>query len=238
MAKPQTIIRAGSDSSTVSYVLPPGVYQYIESVLVQVDNGAIVDVKPELSIATVNGVVMATKEQGRGIPHGDVGAATWALRLDDETEEAAVGLPYVFGSFTNINAPVINPVVSGVATQLPFNGVFTNHDPDVFGVTGSIGGVPATLQIKVAGVYLTFLSAEWTTGGFAAFVSGGPEDNGGWFQQGRQTHEVVDATGHGTQDASVAVRTSAYGGLSLVVTQTSGVNKTVSLGTLKVIKLA
>lgn len=83
MAKPQTIVRDGSGMRTATYQLPPGLSQYIESVLVEVDNGAAVDVRPSLQVQTVNGQVMAVKRQGEAIPAGDTGTATWALRLDD-----------------------------------------------------------------------------------------------------------------------------------------------------------
>jgi hypothetical protein len=84
MAKPQTIIRDGSGTRTATYQLPPGLFQYIESILVELDNGAAVAVRPTLKVETVNGRVMATKRQGESVPAGDTGTATWALRLTDE----------------------------------------------------------------------------------------------------------------------------------------------------------
>lgn len=84
MAKPQTIVRDGSGTRSVTYQLPPGLFQYIESVLVSLSNGAAVAVRPTLKVETVNGRVMATKRQGESVPAGDTGTATWALRLTDE----------------------------------------------------------------------------------------------------------------------------------------------------------
>jgi hypothetical protein len=65
-------------------VLPPGLLQYVQSVLVQVDATAAPAVRPTLSIAEQSGVVIATKRQGEAIPAADTGTATWALRLVDE----------------------------------------------------------------------------------------------------------------------------------------------------------
>jgi hypothetical protein len=84
VAKPQTIVRDGSGAQTASYALPPGVFQYIESILVQVDTSGGTDVRPTLYVKTVNGVIMAAKRQAETIPAFDTGTATWALRLDDE----------------------------------------------------------------------------------------------------------------------------------------------------------
>jgi hypothetical protein len=84
MPNPQTIIRDGSGTRTATYQLPPGLFQYIESILVELDNGAAVAVRPTLKVETVNGRVMATKRQGESVPAGDTGTATWALRLTDE----------------------------------------------------------------------------------------------------------------------------------------------------------
>jgi hypothetical protein len=84
MASPQTIVRDGSGTQSVSYSLPPGVWQYVEAVFVQIDNSFGGDIRPTLAIETVNGVVMAKKRQAETIPAGDTGTATWALRLDDE----------------------------------------------------------------------------------------------------------------------------------------------------------
>lgn len=85
MAAPSTIIRAGNGTSVVAYTLPAGLFQYIESVLVEVDNGAGADIRPTLRVKSDAGQVIATKRQGEAIPAGDTGTGTWALRLTDET---------------------------------------------------------------------------------------------------------------------------------------------------------
>lgn len=83
MANPQTVIR-GNNDSTAEFQLAPGVFQYIQSVHVVIDNTAGADVRPTLTVETQDGVVMAAKRQGETLPAGDTGSATWALRLDDE----------------------------------------------------------------------------------------------------------------------------------------------------------
>jgi hypothetical protein len=81
---PRTIVVAGNGTQAASYTLPPGIFQYVQSVLVQVDATAAPAVRPTLSIAEQSGVVIATKRQGEAIPAGDTGSATWALRLTDD----------------------------------------------------------------------------------------------------------------------------------------------------------
>jgi hypothetical protein len=81
---PRTIVLPGNGTQAATYVLPPGLLQYVQSVLVQVDATAAPAVRPTLSISEQSGVVIATKRQGEAIPAGDTGSATWALRLSDD----------------------------------------------------------------------------------------------------------------------------------------------------------
>src|SRR6266536_4541159 len=108
MSDPQTIVRDGSGAQTASYQLPPGLFQYIESVLVQVDNTAGGDARPTLQVQTVNGVVMAAKRQGESIPAGDTGTATWALRLTDEGGGGGGGFTVEQG-FYDVGSTVVTP---------------------------------------------------------------------------------------------------------------------------------
>lgn len=91
---PRTIVLPGDGSQAASYKLAPGIFQYVESVLVEVDASAAGDVRPTLRIAEPSGVVIATKRQGETIPAGDTGSATWALRLDDERPAGGSGLQF------------------------------------------------------------------------------------------------------------------------------------------------
>lgn len=84
MANRLTRVIGGNGTQTQSFVLDPGLFQYVQSVLVEIDNTAGPDVQPTLTVETNNGVALADKQQGRSIPAGDTGRATWALRLDDE----------------------------------------------------------------------------------------------------------------------------------------------------------
>lgn len=84
MANRQTKIIGGNGTQAQAFTLDPGLFQYVQSVLVEVDNTAGPDVRPTLSVQTVNGAPIADKRQGEVIPAGDTGRATWALRLTDE----------------------------------------------------------------------------------------------------------------------------------------------------------
>lgn len=78
----QTRVVGGEGSASISYTLPPGLFQYVESVRAVIDNtGGAAAIKPELEVATSNGVVIATTKQTESIPVGDTGGATFALRL-------------------------------------------------------------------------------------------------------------------------------------------------------------
>lgn len=189
MAKPQTIVRDGSGTRSVSYTLPPGVFQYIESILVEVDNGSGSAVNPELSVATTNGQVMADKRQGRAIPAGDTGRATWALRLDDEGGEGvtsvvsgdpelwtfpttgpavAVGRFTLAARMTRDAAAAAATVASGalvvMTTQIQHNIVDYQH-----GITASAAAVPSRLTIVSDGLYLVHTTARWADVGAADF---------------------------------------------------------------------
>lgn len=114
MASRQTFVKGGDGSSTLEYALAPGVFQYIQSILVVVDNTAGPDVNPILTVQTVNGTPIADKTQGTAIPAGDTGRATWALRLTDETAAGgAVTLPG-YGTYEC----VAQSVASGGAVNL------------------------------------------------------------------------------------------------------------------------
>ncbi len=87
----RTIVVSGNGTDTLSYQLAPGLAQYVQSVLVNVDATAAADVQPTLKVKEQTGVVIAAKRQGEAITGGTAGSATWALRLDDE------GLAHKFG---------------------------------------------------------------------------------------------------------------------------------------------
>lgn len=88
-SEPRTIVLAGDGTSVARYKLAPGVLQYVQSVLVEVDATGAGAVRPTLKVSEQSGVVIATKRQGQPIPAGDTGTATWALRLTDEIAQHA-----------------------------------------------------------------------------------------------------------------------------------------------------
>lgn len=91
-------IRVGitGTSSAASYTLAPGLAQYVESVYIEVNNGAASGVHPVLTIAEQAGVVIAKRRQGGTIAAGNTGSATWALRLsgDDSGDTGLTGIFY------------------------------------------------------------------------------------------------------------------------------------------------
>jgi hypothetical protein len=93
VADRQTKIIGGDGTQALAFTLDPGLFQYVQSVLVEVDTSGSGDVQPTLSVQTVNGVPIADKQQGLAIDGGGAGRATWALRLTDEGQG---GLRYHF----------------------------------------------------------------------------------------------------------------------------------------------
>jgi len=88
--EPRTIQVGISGTSAVeSYTLAPGLAQFVESVYVEIDNTAGGDAQPLVTLSDQSGVVIAKKRQGGTIAGGDTGSSTWALRLADETTQAA-----------------------------------------------------------------------------------------------------------------------------------------------------
>lgn len=150
MAAPQTVIR-GNNASTASYELPPGVFQYIQSVHVVVNNTAGPDVRPTLSVETQDGVVMASKRQGEAIPAGDTGSATWALRLADESAGGIRFGRLEVGNWLSVTTTAGNPdngrgirFDSGSAGMALDTGTDFGSFPDVGGFDLYTGGVSIT----------------------------------------------------------------------------------------------
>lgn len=83
---PHTAIIPGQGASSVTYTLPQGLYQYVQSVVATIDTTASVAVTALLTVRDDAGEVVADKEQGQTLDAGGAGRrATWALRLTDET---------------------------------------------------------------------------------------------------------------------------------------------------------
>lgn len=86
---PRTIVIAGNGTSVLDYNLPPGVYQYVQAVLANIDNTAGAAIRPTLRVKEQTGTVIATTRPAESIPAGGSGSTTWALRLSDSS--AATG---------------------------------------------------------------------------------------------------------------------------------------------------
>lgn len=119
MADPLTIVRAGNGTSTVTYELPKDVWQYVESVLVEIDNTAGGDAQPTLQIKASPSVVIAAKQLGDVIPAGDTGTASWWLRGADSTATGLASL-LAHASFTpaEVLAGTSKTLVSGRANTI------------------------------------------------------------------------------------------------------------------------
>ena len=138
-------IRVGitGTSATESYTLAPGLAQYVESVYIEVTNGAASGVHPVLSIAEQAGVVIAKRRQGGTIAASGSGSATWALRLSGD-EQADSGLTGVFydthntGDYLDVAATGHAPAaytVGGVNSNWTI-GIYGTDDV-VFGTNGA-----------------------------------------------------------------------------------------------------
>jgi hypothetical protein len=82
--RPLTQFVAGNGQSSVSYQLPAGLAQYVQSVVATVDTSASGEVSPLLTIRDDADIVIADKEQTDVLEAGGLGRATWALRLTDD----------------------------------------------------------------------------------------------------------------------------------------------------------
>jgi hypothetical protein len=189
LASRQTRVIDGDGTATQSVTLYPGLLQYVQAVLVEVDNGAGPAIKPTLTVATNNGQALAKQQQGRSIPAGDTGSATWALRLADEREDGVTsvvsGDPNVFtfppggpsvavGRFSlsaqisrDGAAPALNVATGALAvttTNVQHNTV--NYQA---GITANVVAVPSRLVIVSAGLYLIHAFSTWGNFGAADF---------------------------------------------------------------------
>jgi hypothetical protein len=88
VASRQTRVIGGNGSSVQSFELAPGILQYVQSVLVEVDMSASPPTTPVLTVQTQDGVPVTDVPQGRSLPAGGAGRASWALGLDAEQEPA------------------------------------------------------------------------------------------------------------------------------------------------------
>lgn len=189
MPSPQTRVMGGDGTSVARYELAPGVFQYVESVLVEVDNTGGGDIRPTLAVTTQDGQVIATKRQGETIPAGDTGTATWALRLDDEglgrvrrIESTDIELFVV-----DANGPVVTlapltcyatisrngaaPAQNIATGALAVTTTAVQHNTVVGSarMQADVASTPSRLVVTFAGTYLVRAFSFWTTTSAADF---------------------------------------------------------------------
>jgi hypothetical protein len=114
LASRQTRVIGGNLTRTQSFELAPGILQYVQSVLIEVDTTASADTTPQLTVKTQDGVPVADKAQGKAMTGGASGRATWALRLDDEID---VSHSHEIGFYTGIPLGG-NPIAAGASSKL------------------------------------------------------------------------------------------------------------------------
>jgi hypothetical protein len=196
VADRQTRVLGGNLTRTQSFELAPGILQYVQSVLIEVDTTASPDTTPLLTVKTQDGVPVADKAQGRAMTGGATGRATWALRLDDEVEPGVTSVvsadpelwtfpttgPAVsIGRFTigaqitrDAAAPALNVATGALVvttTSVKHNIVDYQH-----GVTANVAATPSRLTIVSAGLYLIETVSGWANFGAADFgMCVGPE---------------------------------------------------------------
>lgn len=253
----QTRVIGGNLTRTQSFELAPGILQYVQSVSVEIDTTASGDTTPLLTVKTQDGVPIADKAQGRAMTGGATGRATWALRLDDETEPGvlsvtsfdpelwafppagpAVGIGrFTIGASISRNgAAAALTVASGsvvvTTTNVQHNVVNFQH-----GVTANVGVSPSRLTIVSDGLYLVQAQSVWGNFGAADFglcvgvvVGASPLVNPGTVDR----RVLNDGFIH---SAEAIVRLSAGNVLTHAVGQNSGIARAMGIGTLTAYRL-
>ena len=74
---------AGLGTNQAVFTMPSNVGIKVQSVVATINNGTASDVTATVVVRDQSGQVIATRRQADVIPSGDVGTATWALRLGD-----------------------------------------------------------------------------------------------------------------------------------------------------------
>jgi hypothetical protein len=106
-------VLGGNGTRTQTFELAPGILQYVQSVLIEVDTTASPDTTPLLTVQTQDGVPIVDVEQGRSLTAGGAGRASWGLGLDAEGETA---LSHPIGFYTG--APLGgNPIAAGTTSK-------------------------------------------------------------------------------------------------------------------------
>lgn len=139
----------GERSSSLAYTLPSGVAQYVESVVVSVDNTSGGDLHPTVIVRDSSGQVISAKRQDDVIPAGESdGLAVWSLRLAGSSSSA---LSHPIGFYT-VAPNAGNPVAAGDPDPL-LKFTFAGVQAGVDLLDTTIHGSPNGPTAKVAGLY-------------------------------------------------------------------------------------
>lgn len=108
---------AGLGTNQAVFTMPGNLGVKVQSVVATINNGTGNDVTATVVVKDSAGQVIATKRQADVIPAGDVGTATWALRLDDSDGTGIRFRRVNTGSWLIVNATGLYPGVFQVGLQ-------------------------------------------------------------------------------------------------------------------------
>jgi hypothetical protein len=223
VADRQTRVLGGNLTRTQSFELAPGILQYVQSVLIEVDTTASPATTPLLTIKTQDGVPIADKEQGRTLDGGGSGRATWALRLDDETEPAADPFLPVLSVYARMTGGQVT--LNNTNTSIAFTSVkYDNGGWINLGVDATLFTVPTT------GYYTVWAQYEWNIAAAAGqrreaaiVLAGDPFLTGFVARENVPTINAIPTS----QNVSLSRRLVAGSTLKASVAQGSGGNFTI-----------
>lgn len=174
----------GLGTQTATFTMPSNVRMSIESVVASVASVSASAAYPKLTIRDPSGKLVATVTQARSIPAGDVGNATWALRLAGEGELSGI----YFDTF-NVGGGFSLETTTTFGPPYPYDISFTsagNIDlttADEFNVNGFFGtdmNVTMGQDINLAAQRDVNLGAQRDVNATAA-------EDGGWLTGGDGT---------------------------------------------------
>ncbi len=154
--KPYTEVEEAGTSETATYALPLTGRLDVESVVATIDNSAGGTIHPILYLAAPNGEIIAKKVQSDSIPAGDVGSATWALRLDDKSAGVAASA----AAWAQVRRSTPQGTLSGADAFLAWD-QFSTSDQAIFStLPGGVAG-DTILAFSTPGIYLLLSTFTW-----------------------------------------------------------------------------
>lgn len=186
MASVPRTIRVGIEApaQTVTYSLPPGLAQFVQSVYAEVDTSGSGDTTPSLSISEQAGVPIAVIPQDTTLDGGSSGRATWALRLAGSgggSTPATSDLLYDFtltsdqrAIDTAVDGPMAGVLSDGYAA-LGWRAVLRSDEA----ATGTGSNVQLIVDDDTTAGHYAYTNLEWF-GVTAGSPAGGPTNNNFW----------------------------------------------------------